>query len=176
MSSGRTCSYGGACKGWVAGLGEWRPLEVVHMALDKHLDGAEQWAVGYMDMELGAEIWESAGVELGGWDGPGRRGRGKGAEGGRGAVVLTAACVSMEPSLSLGHTVTRMQLTRITALRLDVWSPQREGTSLPSVPTPQTPPSSLPGPDKGCPPRQSSRRAPCPHTGHAGTGPRRGQV
>lgn len=68
--------------------------------------------------------------------------QGEGAEGreqraGRGAVVLTAPCVSMEPNLSLGHTVTQIQLTRIAALRLDVWSPQGEGTSLPSVPTPR---------------------------------------
>lgn len=133
--------------------------------------------------QLGTWIW-SLGQRSGsqqGWSWEGGMAQGEGAEGreqraGRGAVVLTAACVSMEPSLSLGHTITRMQLTRITAPRLDVWSPQGEGTSLPSVPTPQTPPSSLPGPDEGRPPRQSSRRAPCPHTGHAGTGPRRGQV
>lgn len=104
MSSGRTCSYGGACKGWVAGLGEWRPLEVIHMALYKHLDGAEQWAVGYMDMEFGAEIWESAGVELGVWDGPRRRGRGKGAEGwARSCSVNCSMCEHGAQSVLRSH-------------------------------------------------------------------------
>lgn len=57
-------------------LSGWCPLEVVCVALDKHLNGEEQWVVGYMDKEFGAEIWKSARVEPGG-----RRGRGKRAEG-----------------------------------------------------------------------------------------------
>lgn len=74
---------------------------------------------GYVNVEHGAEIWEPAGVRLGEWDGRGRRGRGKGAEG-----RAWNCSVSVERSLALGHTTTGMQLARIAAPRLGVGAPR----------------------------------------------------
>lgn len=156
---------GGACKGWVVeragpGLCEWRPLEAVYIALDAHLDGEELRAVGYVEAAPGAEIWARShqGRAMGGQDGPGRRGRGKSAEGlARSCSVSCSICEHGSQPGYRSIPLPGCSWPEEQPLGQVSGAPQGEGTALSSVPASQPPPSSLPGPDEGRPPGQPSR-------------------
>lgn len=136
------------------------------------MERSSEWAVVHGCEAWGRELGRARSqVELGGWGGPARRGSGKRAEG---------WALSCSVSRDIGERGAQRGLSSTPSPRC-TWPEQQPAARrleplCSQGPAPPSPPSSLPGPDAGRPPGQSSRRAPCPHTGHAGIRPGGGQV
>lgn len=150
----------------------------MRIALEEQQGAEEQWAIGYTDVELGVEIGtgnQQGRAERVGWPGEKEQreeSRGLGME----LWCQVATFVRVESSLALGphhHQDAVGQNSSPQARCLE--PPGSRHISVLSASS-TTPPSSVAGPDEGRPLGQPSRRAPRAHTGHAGTGPRRGQV